>query len=355
MAAKLLSSDSDKLIIMATKKTIHVILFCALLALASCSKEEPLNAPPVADFTVRELIDEIVLTDNSTDPEGDSLRLRWSLSSADITLSSTTLPEVFFSIPQLSHPSDVTVELKVKDLLNETVIQKVITLPVLTDIRLMGLGMNETTKKSNDAGYDWYIDQANTGAHSGVNCGPASVTMAIKWSNSQFTGTAVDARNMYRPGGGWWYTSDIINYLNHNQVNNYVVSLTDNNRIRDELSGGKIVILCLDMHHISYETKPRWHIDRFYKAENPGWGHFIVVKGYKIVDSKLLFEVYDPYGYGRTYDSGQQKGINRYYRSEEIHYSASIWWNYAIIVSRTSGKGEGAVDPASIPHKWGGR
>jgi hypothetical protein len=341
--------------IMASKNLIPVILFSILLLLASCSKEEPPNGPPVADFTVKELVDEIVLTDNSTDPEGDSLRLSWSVSSPGFTLSGTNQREVFFNIPLLDNPTDITVELKVSDLLHETVIQKDITIPVLTDIRLMGLGITEQSKKSNEAGYEWYIDQANTGAHSGVNCGPASVTMAIKWANSLFTGTAEDARNMYRPGGGWWYTSDIINYLNHHEVNNYVVSLGSINKIKEELDNGNVVILCLDMHYIRNESKIKWHIDRFYNAQNPGWGHFIVVKGYRVVDNNLHFEVYDPYGYGKTYTTGQPKGKNRYYRSEDIDYSTGIWWDYAIVVSRTSGKGDDALDPATIPHKWGGR
>ena len=178
--------------------------------------------------------------------------------------------------------------------------------------------------------------------------------MAIRWANSRFTGTASEARNMYRPYGGWWYTDDIIGYLDYNMINNYVVALDNMNTLTGELDKGNIVILCLDMYFIRNEDKTRWHIDKFYRADNAGWGHFIVVKGYRIVDNVLLFEAYDPYSFGGTYAGGQPKGKNRYYRSEDIDNSSTIWWDYAIIVTRSSGKGEAGLDPASIPHKWGG-
>lgn len=349
----IISPESDNVKIVPLEKYIFFLLF--LLSVVSCREDELSNTPPIADFTVQEQIDEIYLKDNSTDFEGDPLTRKWHISSSDLFLSSTTLQEVYFRIPQLESPTDITVELRVSDSLNETVKDKNITVPVLSEVRSMGLGMEGLPKKSNEVGYEWYIDQGNTGPYSTVNCGPTSVTMAIRWADILFTGTTIDARNMYRPDGGWWYTNDIIGYLDHHRINFYVVALDNMNTMTGELDKGNIVILCLDMYFIRNEDKVRWHIDRYYRADYTGWGHFIVVKGYRIVDNKLLFEVYDPYGFGKTYNGGQPKGKNRYYRSEDIDNSSNIWWDYAIIVSRSSVKGKAGLDPASIPNKWGGR
>jgi len=76
-----------------------------------------------------------------------------------------------------------------------------------------GLGHFLNKALSNDRNYEWYIDQATSGPVAGYNCGPSSVTMAIKWSDSSFTHTAAEAREFAYNGGGWWYTSDINSYL----------------------------------------------------------------------------------------------------------------------------------------------
>lgn len=41
-----------------------------------------------------------------------------------------------------------------------------------------GLGATQTAYAHLDPPYDWYIDQADTGASAAANCGPSSVTMA---------------------------------------------------------------------------------------------------------------------------------------------------------------------------------
>lgn len=330
-------------------------IICSILLLSnSCREEDIINNIPVADFTVNEGLDEITLTDKSIDEDGDSLTYQWKTDSKKIILSNTTLPETFFRIPLLENPIDITIELKVSDNKDETVVQKIVTIPLLTEARSFGLGMKSNQEVDNDAKYDWYIDQMNTGPHSLLNCGPTSVTMAIKWADSLFTGTPQDARGMYHPNGGWWYTNNIIDYLNHHSVNNFVVALDGMSVVTSEIDKGNIAILCLDMYFIRDENKGRWHIDKFYRTDGTGWGHFIVVKGYRVVDNTLFLEAYDPYGFGRAYNDGAPKGKNRYYREAEIEHSTGIWWNYAIIVSRDKGKGVGALDPSTIVHQHGG-
>ena len=113
------------------------------------------------------------------------------------------------------------------------------------------------------------------------------------------------------------------------------------------------MILCLDMYYIRDGTNSEWRMDKFYTTGSTGWGHFIVVKGYRQVDGELYFEVYDPYGFGRTYNDG--KGKDRYYRSEDIYEATSIWWNYTIVVSEKGDKSsaEKSLDPSEIPHMRG--
>lgn len=217
------------------------------------------------------------------------------------------------------------------------------------------MGAEQTAEVSNNVDYDWYIDQANTGQYSGINCGPASTTMSIKWANPNFTRTAEDARNFYLPDlTGWWYTSDIVNYLNYYEVNNFILSLNSGiGELTRELDAGNIAILCLDMYYITYQEKERWRVDKFYTTDNTGWGHFIVAKGYKIVDEELYIEVYDPNNYSNTYADGTLKGKDRYYRANDISNSAEIWWNYAIVVSKDEVKSSKGLDPNTITHNKG--
>jgi hypothetical protein len=222
-----------------------------------------------------------------------------------------------------------------------------------------GLGQFLTVGKSNNKSYEWYLDQFNTGTHKLVNCGPTSTTMAAKWSNQAFIKTPEDARAAYRPEGGWWYTNDINNYLSNNSISHYTVALggaasATSQILTGNIDAGKIVILCLDMFFVRQGTEPELRTDKFYNTTNTGWGHFIVVKGYRTVDGKLFFEVYDPYCNSAKYADQTMKGKNRFYRSEDIFNATSIWWNYAIVVSPAGSKGtETGLDPSTIPQAWG--
>jgi hypothetical protein len=193
-----------------------------------------------------------------------------------------------------------------------------------------------------------------------VNCGPTSTTMAAKWSDQTFSKTPSDARAAYRSGGGWWYTGDIDNYLKDNNIQHYFNNLGNSETgtgqvIKSKIDGGNIVILCLDMYYIAAESNNMQRIDRFYYVNATGWGHFIVVKGYKIVDDQIWFEVYDPYSFGVRYTDGTIKGKNRYYRSRDIFNATSIWWNYTIVIAPkgTTKSIPKGLDPASVPSQWG--
>lgn len=219
-----------------------------------------------------------------------------------------------------------------------------------------GLGGFETNSTANDKTYEWYLDQFTSGQYKSINCGPTSTTMAAKWSNPSFSKTVLDARAMYRPEGGWWYTTDVDNYLSVNAIPHFIQGLAGNadgtwNLIMQDLDAGKIVILCLDMYYVRSETDPDYRIDKFYNASTTGWGHFIVIKGYRQVDSEGYYEVFDPFTNNVKYSDGTLKGKNRFYRKGDIFNATYNWWNYAIVVDEKGAKDSQikGLDPASVP------
>jgi hypothetical protein len=201
-----------------------------------------------------------------------------------------------------------------------------------------GLGHFINHSLSEDRTYDWYIDQSTSGLYALTNCGPASVTMAIRWADSTFSKTALDARGTYEPGGGWWTTDDINAYLNLYNIPHAVVDLSDTAAMTKSilttlLGHNQIVILCLDMNYVRSTVKNDFRVDKFYPT-TPGWGHFIVLKGYQQVDEELFFEAYDPYSFGAVNSDLTFKGMNRFYRYEDLAAACLPWWNFAFIIAK---------------------
>jgi len=328
------------------------------LLLFSCSKDkeiEEIHSDIKVDFTFTDMIDHFVLTDNSVDINGAKLTYKWKLSCDTVSLFNPDSALVYFNIPVLQNSQQLAIKHIVNNGIASDSLTKEITIPKSTPERLYGLGIKINSAHSNNDSYNWYYDQMSTGTYSSVNCGPTSVTMAIKWVKEDFTKTPLDARSTYRSTGGWWYTSDITNYLNMYSITNYIVSINHIDSIQSQINSGNIIILCLDMYYIRDQEKDKWHIDKFYSTNNQkGWGHFIVVKGYKIVDKTVFYEVYDPNSYGRKYTDGSIKGKDRYYRSTDLNDAVLNWWAYAIVVSKTTIKsGVRRVDACNIIHKPG--
>ncbi|MDE5421094.1 C39 family peptidase [Ancylomarina sp. DW003] len=332
-----------------------IIIFLGILGIVfSCTDDiEKENSIPEVDFNYSIEIDEIRLTDKSNDLDDDPLTCTWSTESKLIRLSNINGHSSLFTLSELNQKQKLDVTLTVSDTESENSITKTITLPELTEARKIGLGAEVTEEKSNNVDYEWYFDQANTGKYADVNCGPTVATMAIKWTNESFSGIPEDARSAFRPEGGWWYTSDIIPYLNKNNVSNYTIKLPTINKVKEELDEGNIVIICLDMYYITEQKKNNWHVDKFYTTKTKDWGHFIIAKGYKVVDGKVFYEIYDPNGYGKIYSDGSNKGIDRYYRAEDLDISTNIWWDNAIVISRNKTNTKKGIDPSKIVHKSG--
>jgi len=226
-----------------------------------------------------------------------------------------------------------------------------------------GLGNFVLNQADNNRNYEWYLDQANTGNFSSVNCGPTSVTMAMKWSDPSFSKTPQDARNLFESSGGWWYTNDIDNYLTINQTPHAIIPLSDNAQqtqkiLARQLDAGRILILCVDMSYIRYQPSNIMHVDKFYNATATGWGHFFVVKGYQQMKDEFFFDIYDPYDFGLTNSDGSIKGKDRFYRYDDIFTATYSWWDYAFVIAKSGetldiGTLQKAVDPTKIKHVHG--
>jgi hypothetical protein len=337
------------------KGKIYVCVFTLLLF--GCNK----GNQPVVDFDFRDMIDRYLLVNESIDPDGDALTFTWKSSDSDISFFDEKT-NTYFILPNRNNNSTTDITLTATDGNHTVSTTKTLSVPETTWYRVYGMGTSIQSFVDNDVQYDWFIDQNTTGIYSYENCGPASVTMALKWVYSDFDKTTDDARNTYLPEGGWWTTNHIVNYLNLYQVNGTIIPFGNNksNDLIAELDNGNITVLCLDMYYIRMQTKGlHFPVDKFYQTNKVGSGHFIVVKGYKIVDEHILFEVYDPAS-SMTYTNGTNMGKNRLYRAEDIMNSSEVWWKYAIIVHPQSqvrkGTGESKRNPFNmdnIPNQKG--
>ena len=330
------------------------LLYVILYLTFSCAEDnEIIYHPPIADFEISDRIDTYYLISSTKNPDNDILSYEWKSESEIISINDSKKKNANFKLPALNESKTINLSHTVYDGQTYVTAHKDIQLPVLTEIRSWGLGRELKKGISNNVDYDWYMDQMGTGKHSQSNCGPTTVTMAIKWCNKQFSESPEDARNTYRPSGGWWWDKDIINYLNKYSVINSTIALDSSDSLINELEKGNIIILNLDMFYIRYESNQPWHIDKFYKAQDLGWGHFIILKGYKLVDNELFFEVYDAHSFGAYYKNNSLKGKDRYYRFSDLDKATNNWWDYAIIVSRESSKSPIGIDPEKIIHKHG--
>ncbi len=230
--------------------------------------------------------------------------------------------------------------------------------PSATNLPAWGLGNSQSTYNHTDRTYEWYIDQGNTGAASNSNCGPSTVTMAIKWYDAAYTGTAEDARNWSYSwrSNGWWYTNDVVDYLNLKSVPNTTSTFLGASQLKGLLEQGKLIILCIDTTYLTRNHQSAQRVGRFYDY---GGGHFLLLKGVRTVSGSLYFESYDPNNWNKNYADGTPMGRNRHFSDTDLVEAISRWWNYIIVVSAPGGGGEmgqpletllDPVDPDKIPH-----
>ena len=222
-----------------------------------------------------------------------------------------------------------------------------------------GLGNFIEEKQSNDRAYSWYLDQLNTGFDSIDNCGPTAVTMVCKWADSTFTKTPQDARMSYESSGGWWFTSDIDNYLTDNGITHGIIPLSQTAEgtkqiLKKQIDLNQLVILCIDMNYIRLSNNENYRTDKFYPT-TPGFGHFFIVKGYTEVDNEMYFQVYDPNSWGQKNSDGSLKGKDRFYRYEDVFDASNNWWPYAFAIAKNGSTlhNRPLVPNKNIPVKYG--
>lgn len=206
--------------------------------------------------------------------------------------------------------------------LNQTLIEANLKKWKLGNTLIFYAGSNRT--------YDWYLDQAHTGDHSISNCGPTSVVMAAKWADESFEGTAEEARDAFRPEGGWWYGEDIEGSLKRYDIDYDTVMIEDAYTLKSIIDSGKIAIINNSMGYITRETDSEARINRFYDFDS---GHYLILKGYAQVDQKTYFEFYDPNNWDMTYVDGTPMGKDRYYESSVLMDSIDNWYPYAIVIT----------------------
>jgi len=201
-----------------------------------------------------------------------------------------------------------------------------------TNLKAWGLGNSLIFYVGNNRTYDWYLDQAHTGDHSNNNCGPTTVTMAAKWANASFDGTPEDARDAFRPNGGWWYSDDIDACLERFDIDYDTIMIEDAYTLRAIIDSGRIAIINNSMGYITRESDTNFHKNRFYEFDS---GHYFIIKGYALVDQYTYFEVYDPNNWDMTYADGTPMGKDRYYEASVLMASIDNWYPYAIAINRS--------------------
>lgn len=183
--------------------------------------------------------------------------------------------------------------------------------------------------RSNNRDYDWFIDQGKTGKASNNNCGPSSAVMVHKWYDESTDMTAEKAREEFPENWGWWSTTTIEAYFKAHNIpyeEKFYIKPED---LKEEIDKGRVGILCIDSTYIEYTPHSKDKTGRFYDYAG---GHFIVVKGYKYLNDKLYWEVYDPNNHGLAYQDGTPMGKDRLFSDTDIDKALKKWYQFIIYV-----------------------
>lgn len=194
-----------------------------------------------------------------------------------------------------------------------------------------GLGTTVTKYITNDCDYEWYVDQYNTGEYWYENCGPTSVEMAGRFYNRDFTHTASEARSLYWPNGGWWYDNNISASLTLFEVAYTTFTIATAKSLTTVLDEGNIALVNPTMELVKQEEDETHHSGLYYI---PGTGHYLIVKGYVVVDDEMFFEIYDPWSVDMRYDDGALKGKDRYYDAKSFLNAITRWYTKAYAINK---------------------
>jgi len=184
--------------------------------------------------------------------------------------------------------------------------------------------------------FDWYINQLGTGTDEYINCGPASAVMAALWyfygdfhvSVEETRNTVPEILNQH------WFYRDIVAFLQDHNVDITISFYATLENMINWLNEGRIIIANIRAGDISHGDRGSG-IGRFYSFNG---GHFVILKGFYVVDDVLYFEVYDPLTMNDFYDDGYPMGKNRLYRADEVAWSVDSWGEGQAIIINNPGQ-----------------
>ena len=332
-------------------RIIPVILSCLILLLSNCkkdvSKQQVSTIPATASFEkgvlgfhvngelMNAVIDTFANTITTVVPDSLNMHSMSATFSFANQVNASINNIVIGNSGVFDFSKPVTVVVSSLDRKRSTSF----TLTIQNFSQFIGLTGTLIAQKSLNKSYNFYYDQFDgISMFPSIDCGPTVSTMAIKWADSTFNKSPADARNSIESNGGDWYTGDIQLYLTNNGISNKVDTLENiDSLVKTNIDNNRLVILCLDMFKVSLNDNSYQHIQKFYDTNAPGWGHFLLVKGYKLyAGGEFFLEIYDPYSDGQHYpgfDAQQLKGLDRYYNADNIFNAATGWWPYVISVA----------------------
>ena len=291
-----------------------VCISCALL-LSACTKE---SDPPIASFTITDNLDHFILTNTS---KGDISHYKWHyVIDNDEFILKTPLRQNL-NLTFTSNTTAINVSLTVKNNVDSSTFTESIHLSGFC--RKYGLGKNLSAEHSNNRSYEWYIDQGV------MNCGHTCAAMIHRWLNPSSTKTVEEISNTYPP----WSLFKMRDYLRDNEIDYVVTKLFNEIYLKDVLNQGNVALLAIDLFGVrkANASKSEWRIDRFFPVRPNSW-HWIIVKGFKIVDEKIWFEVYDPGSGGVIHPDGFLIGRDRYYGGEDIMNAVRMYSENMFII-----------------------
>ena len=187
-----------------------------------------------------------------------------------------------------------------------------------------------------DRNFDWYINQLGTGVDEYINCGPASAVMAALWySHGEFAVSVEETRNSIPAilNQHWFYT-DIAAFLHYYGVDITIANLVTPKYLISWLNEGRILIVNIRAGDISHGDRDSG-IGRFYSFNG---GHFVILKGFYVVDNVGYFQVYDPFTMFDFYDDGYPMGKDRLFRVDEVASSVDSWGGGQVIIVNNPGQ-----------------
>ena len=143
------------------------LLYVILYLTFSCSEDNAINNPPIADFEIEDRIDTYYLRTSATDSDNDILSYEWKSESEIISINDSKKKNANFKLPALNESKTISLSHTVYDGQTYVTAHKDIQLPILTEIRSWGLGRELKKGVSNNVDYDWYYRTFSSIIYSG--------------------------------------------------------------------------------------------------------------------------------------------------------------------------------------------